>query len=73
VLADDGGEQGEVSMDQIWLIGWKSIAKYLGISVPTAKRWFQGSEIPVRHPPGMMVRAPKADLDAWAAKYAEPR
>src|SRR5438132_4123712 len=50
------------------LNGWKEIAKYLDVSIKTARRWERFDKLPILRPEGRVkgpVLARKTSLDAW--------
>ena len=61
---------GKAEMDQIWFYGRKAIARHLGVSVSTA-RWYYDAGMPARRPQGMGVRAQQLAVDVWLETYEE--
>ena len=56
-----------------WLVGWKHIAKYLDVSVRTAKRWYCNYGVPLFRGPGNRVVGLPALLDGWIIEANRPR
>jgi len=54
-----------------WIRTWGEIAKYIGTSTKTAKKWAKKYGLPVRRLPGGGVAAIKAELDLWLIKFDE--
>ena len=54
-----------------WLTGWKRIARYIGKSVRTAKRYHYQYGMPVRRGPGKSPIALEYELDSWLVKFDE--
>ena len=52
-----------------WLFGWKAIAKYLGMSVSTAKRYNRILSMPILNGRGNTKIAISPMLDMWIIEY----
>ena len=52
-----------------WLVGWKSIANYFGVSIMTVRRWHDKWTMPLLKL-GRKVMAKPGDLDLWAQRKA---
>ncbi len=51
-------------MSEGWLVGWKEIARYIGYSVGTAKKYHYDYRMPVLRNFGK-VKADPDELDKW--------
>ena len=52
-----------------WIVGWKDIARYIGCSHRTAKRWHKIHSIPIYRLPSNKPVAVKYMLDQWLIEY----
>jgi len=53
--------------DPVYIVGWKNIAAFLGVSVRTAQRWEMAAGLPVGRvaPAGGSVQARRDLLERW--------
>ena len=58
-------------MENGWITGWKRIARYIGTSIRTAKRYHYEYSMPVRRLPGSRPVAFEYELDLWLVKFDE--
>ena len=54
-----------------WLSGWKEIARYIGRSVRTTKRYYYLYSMPVHRVPPGSVHAIPFELDKWMIIFDE--
>ena len=47
-----------------WLVGWKAISDYIGVTPRSVRRWMYLGALPVRTLHGKVVALP-CELDAW--------
>lgn len=52
-----------------WLSTWGEIAKYIGRSVQTTKKYHKRYGLPVHRTPGGLVSGLKPELDLWLIRY----
>jgi len=58
-------------MEEGWLSGWKTIARYIGKHPNTARKYHRKYGMPVRRDPGNTAVALKHELDGWLVRYHE--
>ena len=54
-----------------WLVGWKSISRYIGKHPNTAKKYHVKYGMPVRRDPGGGAVALKYELGRWLIEFDE--
>ena len=61
--------------DLVYIVGWKSIAAFLGVSVRTAQRWEMAAGLPVSRIAlaGGSVQARRENLERWRELPARMR
>ena len=59
--------------DSSVISGWKEIARYLGVSVSTARRWNQEHGLPVMITPGSMGYTTVSLIDQWVLARSQVR
>lgn len=55
-----------------WLVGWKTISKYLGVSIPTAWKYMNKFSLPIYRNYGM-VKALPYEIDSWLIAFNRRR
>jgi len=60
-----------MSLGEGWLSGWEAIARHIGRSVRTAKRYHYLYSMPVRRVPPGSVHALSHEIDLWLVKFDE--
>ena len=56
-------------MAEGWLTGWKDIARYIGLSIATCKRYRKKHQLPVHYMPGGTPVALPHELDQWLINF----
>ena len=59
-----------MTQEEVWLTGWKEMARYTGLGINTLIRAAKRGELPVKKlgTKGGYVTAKKPDLDAWRGR-----
>jgi len=58
-------------MPEGWLVGWKSISKYVGMDKRTMRNLHEEHGLPIRTLPSGTKVALSAELDAWLIHFTQ--